>query len=85
MRFGMSFHIFYIDYARMVILFITLTNIYYIVENVEEICFECIACQCLLVRSLRIHIVTTLPRSGRTEFISCDLLELISLGNLGIS
>jgi hypothetical protein len=41
MRFGTSDHIFNIHDVQLIIIFISLTNIKDIVENLDELCFQC--------------------------------------------
>jgi hypothetical protein len=41
MRFGTSDHIFNIHDVQLIIIFISLTKIKDIVENLDELCFQC--------------------------------------------
>jgi hypothetical protein len=44
MRFGTSDHIFNIHDVQLIIIFISLTKIKGIVENLDELCFQCTVC-----------------------------------------
>jgi hypothetical protein len=62
MRFGTSDHIFNIHDVKLIIIFVSLTKIKDIVENLDELCFQC-SCASMFTEGRRLgHIMfLTIP------------------------
>jgi hypothetical protein len=64
MRFGTSDHIFNIHDVQLIIIFISLTKIKDIVENLDELCFQC-SCASMLTIQIRLVVFKKkIPENG---------------------
>jgi hypothetical protein len=61
MRFGTSDHTFNIHNVQLIIIFISLTKIKDIVENLDELCFQCSCASMFTYRRRLGHMFLTIP------------------------